>query len=172
MGKRVGTKRSDRRWQDDSGIIWASRYECQVFQRLSQAGCMVRKCEQGGIDSLTYTTPVRSGRCAQCGSGQVVQERSYTPDIFLTPPYEDGKHSGVYLETKGLFPADKRGLLRHFRKTGPLVDLCVIANADHWVTKGRTRLSDYFARYLKDVEFLVFRGTNPDKWEIPKGWLP
>lgn len=166
---RLSAKRSDRRWKDEHGTVWASKFEYQVYVKLCAAGLMVRKCEQGSIDTLAYTTPIRQGRCTQCGSGSVVQERTYTADVYLGPdPTTTGKPSGLYIETKGFFPAEKRGLLRHFRKTGPDVNLCVIANADHWVTKGRSRLSDYFARYLKDVPFHIFRGTNPDKWVIPE----
>lgn len=168
---RVGNKRSDRRWEAPDGTIWASKFEFQVFTKLTALGVVGRKCEQGGSDTFAYTTPIGTGRCAQCGSGQVVQERTYTPDVHISAdsPVTCFEGDG-YVEAKGFFPADKRGLLRHFRKTGPSINLCVIANADHWVTKGRSRLSDYFKRYFKDVEFMIWRGSNPDRWELPPHW--
>jgi len=161
---RVGTKRSDRRWEDPDGTVWASRFEYEVFCILrdatTEAGSLVRKCEQGGVNTFHYHTPVRQARCVQCGSGQVVQERTYTPDVCVTTRSKSGLPSTCYVEIKGYFPAEKRGLLRHFRQTGPDIDLVVVAQANHWVTKGRTRLSDYFARYLKDVPFYYLTGKG------------
>ena len=105
-----------------------------------------------------------------CCSHEVVQQRSYTPDLVITPYADVGKEAAsirkIYLETKGYFPASKRSLLRAFRKTGPSIDLRVLAERDNWVTKGKSKLSDYFERYLKDVKFAVWNGRDlPESWK-------
>src|SRR5580765_855016 len=85
-GKRTGTKRSDFRWTAPDGTIWASRFEYEVFVALKEQGYEVRKTTKE--DSLRYTSGIVSGKCAECGSGRVVQERSFTADLFVST--EDG----------------------------------------------------------------------------------
>lgn len=167
---RVGSKRSDRRWKSPDGTVWASKFEYQVFTKFAASGRMARKCEQGSSDTFAYTTPVRNGQCAQCGSGQIVQARTYTPDVRVDYLKEDGTPACYYIEAKGYFPSDKRGLLRYFAKQRPDIDLRIVAYSDHWVTKGRSRLSDYVARYLKTVPIIFFNNRNPDRWVIPTEW--
>lgn len=53
----------------------------------------------------------------------------------------------VYIETKGYFEGTKRNLFRQVIKAYPNVDIRLIAGADHWVTRGKTRLSDWAKRY-------------------------
>lgn len=167
---RFGKKRSDRRWVDPDGTVWASKFEYQVYAKLKSLGYMVRKCEQGGDDTFVYYTDVKGGECSGCGCTEVVQRRTYTPDLHLTTdPDVDGPDDGPrgkYIETKGFFPASKRSLLRAFRKTGPNIDLLFLAERDNWVTKGKSKMSDYFKRYIKDVPFAVW-----DKKDLPEGWI-
>lgn len=166
---RLSKKKSDRRWEAPNGTIWASRFEWQVYDKLRTLGYVVRKCEQGPVDTFLYNSNVTKGYCLDCGSSQVVQQRSYTPDLFISTDEDvDGGMSvngGIYLETKGYFPASKRNLLRAFRKTGPHIALYFLAQRDLWTTKGKTKLSDYFAKYLKDVPFAVWDGQDiPAEW--------
>lgn len=169
QGHRAGKKRSDRRWVAPDGAVWASRFEYQVFERLSNLGYPVRKCEAGGCDTFSYHTPVRGGYCTECGGNQCVQQRSYTPDLFISSnggmDSKGNDSGGIYLETKGYFPASKRNLLRSFSTTGPKITLMFLAQRDLWVTKGKTRLSDYFTRYLKNIPFAVW-----DNQDLPREW--
>lgn len=167
---RVSKKRSDRRWEAEDGTIWASKFEYNVYQSLIQRGYVVSKCEKGTDSTFAYNTPVKGGRCMACSSCKVVQQRTYTPDLVIVPKGDLGKapedRRRVYLETKGYFPASKRSLLRSFRKTGPEIDLRLVAERDNWVTKGKSKLSDYFSRYLKTVPFTVWDGRDlPAEWQ-------
>ncbi len=163
---RVGKKRSDRRWKAEDGTIWASKFEYNVYEKLCRLGYVVRKCEKGTSDTFDYHTPVKSGQCPQCGCGEIVQRRTYTPDLFVytTGGLDSQDPEGFYVETKGYFPGPKRSLLRAFAKERPDIVLCVIAERDNWVTKGKSKLSDYFSRYLKSVKFHVWDGTIPEEW--------
>ena len=166
---RLSKKRSDRRWEAPDGTIWASKFEYSVFDKLRSLGYVVSKCEKGPDCTFAYHSPVKSGRCLECDSCQVVQQRSYTPDLLVIPKADMGKPAGdvrrIYLETKGYFPASKRSLFRAFQQTGPDIDLRVLAERDNWVTKGKSKLSDYFKRYLKTVPFAVWTGDLPDEWK-------
>ena len=166
---RVGTKRSDKRWLAPDGVVWASKFEWSVYDQLKQAGYVVRKCENGAVDTFDYHSVVKNGECLACNSSEVVQRRTYTPDLFVCTEGSLGQSTGnvrgFYLETKGYFPASKRSLFRNFRKTGPDIDIRFLAQRDSWVTKGKTKLSDYFAKYIKDVPFAVWNGKNlPGDW--------
>jgi hypothetical protein len=165
---RVSKKRSDRRWQADDGTIWASKFEYEVYNGLKRRGYLVRKCEQGEVDTFSYYSTVRGGECPRCGHNEVIQRRTYTPDLFISAAAcVDGKnHEGIYIETKGYFSAEKRKLLRDFQKTGPGITLFFLAERDNWVTKGKSRYSDYFSRYLKTIPFAVWNGQDlPEDWQ-------
>lgn len=147
---RVGRKKSDRRWEVD-GRVWASKFEWQVYDSLRASGLDVEICGPG--DSFNYQQPITGGgTCLACGSNRCVQDRIYTPDLRLRLGPELGYR---YVEVKGHFPKDKRALFRHFRKQNPDVDLVFVLAADHWVTRGKSRLTDYFARYLKTTPVIV-----------------
>jgi hypothetical protein len=108
---RKGVKRSDRRWIADDGQEWASKFEHDVYYRLRGDGYRVRKCDSS--DSVTYQSPVKQGSCLECGSADVVQLRTYTPDLFvLDDPTEPGGPRYI-VECKGKFTGDKRNLFRH-----------------------------------------------------------
>jgi len=73
-----------------------------------------------------------------------VQGRTYTPDIFV----DTGEgSSGFYIEVKGYLPAAKRYLLRCVKECYPSLDLLLILQSNHSVTKGKTRLLDWAARF-------------------------
>ena len=147
---------------DDSGTVWASKFEWRIYEALRNAGVDIEKCGEG--DSLDYVEPItRGGRCLACGGNRCVQERRYTPDLRINLGPERGYR---YIETKGYFPAAKRSLFRHFRKSNPDVDIRVVLEADHWVSRGKSRLTDYFRRYLKDVPVLVYRGDDEELREF------
>lgn len=92
-----------------------------------------------------------------------MQDRIYTPDLFVIP--EGGRErDGYYIEAKGYFRAEKRKLFRCMRNDRPDIDLRVILEANHWVTKGKSKLTDYFARYLKTTPVHVWDGGIPGDW--------
>lgn len=149
-GKRVGTKRSDRRWQAADGTIWASKFEYQVYDALIRryAGDSRISVERCGSDcTLSYHSSVKNGRCTKCGTVCVVQERTYTPDIRIVRVAESGERRCTYIEAKGYFEGSKRSLFRQVLKTHQGVDIRIVAERDHWVTKGKTKLSDWAKRF-------------------------
>lgn len=146
---------ADRRYIDGDGIEWASRYESSVYSELRRVlGSRVRKCGEG--DAVSYSTPVKRGVCLECESGRVVQQRSYTPDIFVRAPSSDDPADGYFIESKGFWPAPKRNLLRSVVSSNPDLDLVLVFQRDLWVTKGKTKYSDYCERYLKGIPYLVW----------------
>lgn len=170
-GHRVGTKRSDRRWQDEHGEIWASRFECLVYESARRAALKVRRCDKGGSDTVSYTSPVRNGVCQSCKGTAVVQERRYSPDLrILSDEGKEGAGSaGYYAEIKGYLRAPERGLLRDIISSGAIADLRIILQADYKL--GSHTLGWWIDRYLK-CKWAVFDGEYPKVWnqvELKKG---
>lgn len=161
MGRRVGTKRADRRWEGKDGVIWASRFEEEIYEYLQGAigsAGTVRKCGKG--DSLSYTQERARITCLDCGSSRCAQSRTYTPDLFV----DTGTRS-YWLEIKGRFTAEKRSLFRSFRKSRPDIVVRFVAQGDFKIGKGR--LSGYFKKFLKDVPFIVWN----EKAGFPEEWI-
>lgn len=163
QGRRVGNKRNDRRWLDADGNLFASKLEALVFARVSTlSGCSVRRCSTEQGDTFNYTTLVRSGRCGSCGSDNIVQQRTYTPDFYITGLSTGRNTRGFYIETKGHFPGPQRNLLRSFLKTGPKIDLRIVLERDGKAT-GSVTLLEYCVKYLK-IPVHVWDGTLPRPW--------
>lgn len=149
-GQKVGTKRSDRRWQAPDGSIWASKFEWRVFDALVQRyrddpRISVERC--GPDCTLGYHSSVKNGRCQECGSVCTVQERTYTPDIRIVRTSESGDRRSTYIEAKGYFEGSKRSLFRQVLQAHKELDIRLVAERDHPVTKGKTRLSDWAKRF-------------------------
>ena len=144
MGKRVGTKRSDRRWLDDTGQEWASRYEYQVFCAFRDLGVNIRKCGKG--DTIEYSEPKRNNKCLECGSERVVQTRTYTPDLCIDPDSEGGR---TFIEVKGYMPAPKRKLFKDMLKGRPDIDIALVFEKDTRAPKSKLRYLEYTKRYFK-----------------------
>ena len=162
MGRRVGTKRSDRRWEDEHGV-WASKLESRIFAKLTELpGIHARRCSAEQGDTFHYHTLVRSGLCGSCGSGDVVQQRLYTPDFCLTKLGAGGDERAIYLEAKGHFPGTQRNLVRAFLKTGPKIDLRIVLERDGRATRSLTML-EYVTKYLK-IPVHVWDGVLPKPW--------
>lgn len=159
---RVGRSRSDRRWEAPDGQVWASKFEWEVFDALQRAGVSVRKCDSG--DTVTYYQARPNVRCLDCGSSNCSQERTYTPDLFVIPKSGSDNGGGYFIEVKGYFRDEKRALFRCLRTSRSDIDLRCVFAADHWVTKGKTRLSAYFDRYVKNTPYHFWDGTLPETW--------
>lgn len=171
--ERIGKKRSDLRCRTPDGQEWASPLEARVFFELTRKGYAVER----NTDVFRYSTAVKQGRCATCGSCSIVQDRTYTPDLKVKIPIGEGSMpvdlgSGmqatpyvdfqiIYLELKGYFAGPKRNLFRAARQSNPSADIRLIASTDHWVTKGKTRLSDWAKRFR--IPFAVWNGTIPER---------
>lgn len=165
MGK-VGKHRLDRRWQTEDGSVFASKLEAIVFSRLqADPRIHVRRCSAEQGDTFAYTTAVRSGSCGACGSSEIVQRRTYTPDLCISPRttgvpgHDDPKY---YLEIKGYFPGAQRNLLRAFLKTGPRIDLRLLLERDGKATGSLTQL-EYAFKFLK-IPVHVWDGQLPRSW--------
>ncbi len=166
VGKRVGTKRSDRRWEDDDGVIWASRLECEIFQSISTDDrVVVRRCDQGGSDTFSYTTPIRSALCKSCGSTEAVQERVYTPDLYVYPATPGGDKRGYYIEIKGHFPGPRRTMFRHLLKDKrcPSVRLLLDPQSAYRTATAALTLVEYCHKFMK-IPVHVWSGLLPEDW--------
>lgn len=155
MGRRVGTSRSDRRWEDDNGDIWASQFEHDVYHGLRDHGYRVRRCDES--DTIAYTTPITSGRCVECGSASVLQDRTYTADLFVVTDPTEGAEAGSYLvETKGYFARDSRARFREVAKElkslNQTLRIIFESNSTRSLGKGTKQTPvSYIHRYCKNV---------------------
>jgi hypothetical protein len=86
---------------------------------------------------------------------------------------EGGQFDGrvYFVETKGYFRQARRKLFREMVKSNPTYNLHVILEADQWVTKGKSRYTDYFRRYMKGVPVLVWKDIYQfDELTLPEDW--
>lgn len=120
----------------------------------------MRRCTES--DSIAYCEPKPNVKCMECGSSQCGQDRYYTPDFYIVP--SDPSSEPYYLEAKGYFRKEKRILFRAMRKARADIDVRVVFEADHWVTRGKTRISDYFDRFLKCTPYCVGVDNIPEDW--------
>lgn len=164
---KVGTKRSDRRWRDDDGKIWASEFEYRVFAGLleSLGKERVSRCEGGEGCSFDYTTKVKQGTCLQCGGREVAQERVYTPDVRVRPARDARSTGDYFIETKGYLSGPKRQLLRSFVQARPDVSLVFIFQTNRrWKGLKRTP-TEWAGSFLKCPAF-VWNGKGDVPIEI------
>jgi hypothetical protein len=175
---RKGSKRSDRRWIDPGGQEWDSKFEWLVYERLRSDGYRVRRCDES--DSIAYHSGVRQGRCLECGSAQVVQERIYTPDLFVVGRVGSDEQCRSAIECKGYFPGSKRNLFRSVAKQwgrewdeaeGP--DLRIVFESNR--LRGTALSSvEYVHKYAKNVTpgLAVFQGRGKERKLVEIEWQP
>lgn len=174
-GHRVGAKKSDRRWQDEHGEIWASRFECKVYESARAAAKTVRRCDKGGSDTVSYTSPVRNGVCTSCEGVNVVQQRTYSPDLCVLQSADGEEDSALsrahkyYVEAKGYLRASERTLLRSLFASNAIPDLRIILQADYRI--GKHTIGWWIDRYLK-CKWAVFDGSWPTEWKQVEHKLP
>lgn len=154
---------ADRRYIDEENNEWDSRYEYEVYRGIQLLGFDVRRCSEEQGDTFAYQSPVVRGRCLECEGNKVVQERTYTPDLYISGESIGPGCGGAYIEAKGYWKAPKRNLLRSVVKSNPDLSLLFIFQRDLWVTKGKSKYSDYIARFFKDSRCLVWNNNlkNP-----------
>ncbi len=169
-GKRVGTKRSDKRWQSPDGELWDSRYEYVVYTKYKQAGYTIQRCDAS--DTFSFTLPVRQAACGSCGSTEVGQRRHFTPDfrIVPSPTGRDAKPAGYYVEAKGYLRPKERALLRAFCKENPHSNTRFIFQQDYRLTKGTAtkperRITDWFKQFCPGMKYAVWTGEVPIEFQ-------
>jgi hypothetical protein len=163
------------RWLAEDGTQWASRFEYAVFKTLKDKGYNVFKT--GIEDRMGYTDAVVNGECTQCGSSACVTRRNYTPDLLVGSPgasvefarctalsSRPARHQCYYIEAKGYLRADRRSLLRSFRKAWPALDFRLVVQRDYKVTKSLT-ITEWAVKFLK-CQVHVWDG------DLPEGWRP
>src|SRR5690348_13622844 len=146
-GRRVGVKKSDRRWLDAHGQLWASKLESDLFEYFRSASVPVRRSDAS--DSIPYTTRVRQGRCGSCNSKDIRQEHTYTPDLCVGAAPGLAKASGNHIEAKGYLRASDRRILRGVMQARPDFNLHLVLQRYH---KGTV---DWARKFLK-IPVLIF----------------
>lgn len=160
-GRKVGTKRADRRWQDPTGEVWDSRYEWIVYNAYKAHGYEIRRCTES--DTVSFTLPIRSGSCRTCGSVEVGQRRTYTPDFYVTPPRGKRSSEPYYLETKGYLRSKERSLLRALCAEKPDFNLRILFQRDHAASK-TSRVTQWAAKFLKPWKAGVWKENFAEQW--------
>lgn len=164
-GSKKGTKRSDRRWVDDTGREWDSRFEWLVYTSLESSGYNIRRCDER--DTIYYQSPVSSGYCLDCESRGVVQSRSYNADLYVMEDQPKGIEGGYLLELKGYFPATKRSLFRNIAKQCGIdnVGLRIIFESPYKMRGTKMTGPEYIHKYCKNVIPGVFdKKTGEVQW--------
>ena len=146
---------ADRRWIDPDGEEWASEFEYRVYLGFRLLGYDVRRCDEG--DTLDYTSSIKRGRCLECQSSRVVQERRYTPDLFVSDLHAPGfERPGCFIEAKGYWRADKRNLLRQALRERKDVPMLFVFQADKRIRGAKSTYSTYIGRYFKHCGVAVY----------------
>lgn len=167
-GRRVGTKRSDKRWESPDGEMWDSKYEYEVYREFIRSGVAVRRCTKS--DTMAFVLPIKRGICGTCGSAKVGQQRHYTPDLLATTsdPQLSPKH--YYIETKGYLRAKERSLLRSLYKAYPDASICVILQRDYPIPSraggkpSKSSIVKWFNKFLPNYKVTVWDGSVPRLW--------
>jgi hypothetical protein len=147
------------RWLDPYGNVWASRFEYAVYEALRAHEHNIRRCTVE--DSMAYVSAVTGGRCADCGGSNVLTDRRYTPDFRVVPSGAIGEVH-YFIEAKGYLRAERRALLRAFRKARPDVDLRFLVQRDYRVTS-KTTITQWVTKYMK-CPVAVWTGNLPKDW--------
>jgi hypothetical protein len=167
-GHRTGTKRSDRHWTDPEGNKWDSRYEYLVYAAYKAAGTDIRRTTKS--DTFSFVLSIKRGKCGACGSDQVGQQRTYTPDFHVTT--DNSKHEAkfYYIEAKGYLRPKERSLLRAFYKTNPdapvryLLQRDFPAGAKSKRTGERSSITQWFHKFLPKAQIAVWNGEVPNEF--------
>lgn len=77
--------------------------------------------------------------------------------MWVGPAHGRDASEGYFIESKGFWNAHKRNLLRAAARCNPDLNLVLVFQNDGWVTKGKSRYSDYCMRYLKGVPVVIWK---------------
>jgi hypothetical protein len=90
--------------------------------------------------TISYSIPVRGGKCAVCDSTHVGKRSTYTPDFRLP--------GAIFVESKGYFTARDRTKLAAIRSQHPEIDLRILFAVDNWTTKlHKQRYSEWASKH-------------------------
>lgn len=149
MGYRKGVKRSDRRWIDDDGSEWDSKFECDVYRGLARNGHRVRRADEG--DTIAYNSKVKNGRCVECCGDNVVQDRIYNADLYVVTDKEDPEGEGYLVECKGVWLGPKRNLFRSVAGQLQGTNLRIVFQANRRMKGTKMTPVEYCHRYTKNI---------------------
>lgn len=95
----------------------------------------------------------KCGKCLNCGSKEVAEKHSYTPDF---------KIGEMLIETKGRLTATNRTKMQAVRENNPKLDIRFVFMYNNYLTKSKTtRYSDWCDKY----------GFKYDYMKMPQSWV-
>ena len=102
---------------------------------------------------LSYELRTR-GRCAVCGSHEVVEQHTYLPDFVI------GKGRNIVIEAKGKYDAKTRKKMIAVKEQNPEVHIIMLFMSDNKLSKkSKSRYSDWCEQ--NGFEYYI---DNKDKW--------
>ena len=111
-----------------NSTTFRSNFEAKVAESLDRQGIVwTYESEQ-----WEYEYDIRKAKCAECGSTEVRQIRTYTPD-FILPDL------GIVLEVKGKFTSKDRTKHLAIQETYPDTDLRFVFQRDNWLTSKKKK---------------------------------
>lgn len=112
--------------------------------------------------SFDYFKKVRSAKCSECDSKEVLQKHSYTPDFFVIEP-------GFFIETKGIFSPSDRAKMLLMKEQHPKVEIRLVFQRDNKIpVRGKQPRKKKPTSY---TEWAKFHGFKYAVGEVPKEWL-
>ena len=107
------------------------------------------------LRSFTWYEKKPRAVCKACGSKEIYQQRSYTPDFFLP--------NNIIIEVKGRLTSHSRKILIGTRLANPDIDLRIIFDKNNRLYKGaKTRYAEWAEK--NNFEYSL-------KGEVPKKWI-
>lgn len=103
--------------------------------------------------TLSYKLPKRLGKCQDCGSENVVEQKVYTPDFILD--------NGIIIECKGKFTPSERTKMVQVLKDNPTSDIRILFQRDNWLTKKKKKKYSGWCEQ-KGITYAI--GTVPEGW--------
>lgn len=103
----------------------------------------------------------------ECSSPNVLQERIYTPDLHVAGHKGKGSvaSGGYYIECKGYFPADKRGLFRAVANQIQDIDLRIVFPSVVRLRGTSGTNVEYVQKYCKSIPVGVWnKKTGEIQW--------
>lgn len=105
--------------------------------------------------SFKYKIKPYNAKCLACGSTEVYETRSYTPDFFL--------YNGVIIEAKGRWTARDRKIMLAVRESNPELDIRMLfMNPKVWLTSAHKK--NY-------GDWCTFKGIKWSSTQVPDEWI-
>jgi len=134
------------------GEVCDSGYEVRILSDLAGQGISY----DYQPSPLSYSTKHSRGYCKACGSTEVFQDRSYTPDIKLP--------NGVYVESKGRLDPQGRVFLKAVVTCNPRVPLVFMFQRNNKFGKDNS-----YSKFADSIGVPWIVGTKiPNEWLTPE----